>query len=104
MTIRTITAAPAIAALAECGGLFGEPLWVEAAEGAAKLLFELHATEDGRVNFRPDVYGLDGTDFVFDGELERPYDEFDVPAPQGHYARSKLAGERLVATATRVIG
>ena len=22
------------------------------------------ATEDGRVNFRPDVYGLDGTDFI----------------------------------------
>jgi murein L,D-transpeptidase YcbB/YkuD len=23
------------------------------------------ATEDGRVNFRPDVYDLDGTDFIF---------------------------------------
>ena len=23
------------------------------------------ATEDGRVNFRPDVYGLDGTGFIF---------------------------------------
>jgi dTDP-4-dehydrorhamnose reductase len=40
------------------------------------------------------------TDFVFDGELERPYDEFDPPSPQGAYARSKLAGERLVAAAT----
>jgi dTDP-4-dehydrorhamnose reductase len=40
------------------------------------------------------------TDFVFDGELERLYDEFDLPAPQGEYARSKLAGERLVAAAT----
>ena len=29
------------------------------------------------------------TDFVFDGELERPYDEFDHPTPQGVYARSK---------------
>ena len=37
------------------------------------------------------------TDFVFDGELERPYDEFDLPSPQGLYARSKLAGERLAA-------
>jgi dTDP-4-dehydrorhamnose reductase len=39
------------------------------------------------------------TDFVFDGELERPYDERDAPAPLGAYARSKLAGERLVAAA-----
>ena len=39
------------------------------------------------------------TDFVFDGELGRPYDEFDTPAPQGAYARSKLAGEQLVAAA-----
>jgi dTDP-4-dehydrorhamnose reductase len=40
------------------------------------------------------------TDFVFDGQQERLYDEFDPPAPQGAYARSKLAGERLVAAAT----
>ena len=39
------------------------------------------------------------TDFVFDGELSRPYDEFDTPRPLGVYARSKLAGERLVAAA-----
>jgi dTDP-4-dehydrorhamnose reductase len=39
------------------------------------------------------------TDFVFDGEQERLYDEFDPPSPQGQYARSKLAGERLVASA-----
>jgi dTDP-4-dehydrorhamnose reductase len=40
------------------------------------------------------------TDFVFDGEQERLYDEFDPPSPQGEYARSKVAGERLVAAAT----
>jgi dTDP-4-dehydrorhamnose reductase len=40
------------------------------------------------------------TDFVFDGTLERPYDEFDPPTPQGLYARSKRAGEVLAAVAT----
>ena len=40
------------------------------------------------------------TDFVFDGTLERPYDEFDPPTPQGVYARSKRAGEVLAAAAT----
>ncbi len=36
------------------------------------------------------------TDYVFDGELGRPYDEFDHPAPCSVYGASKLAGERLV--------
>jgi dTDP-4-dehydrorhamnose reductase len=40
------------------------------------------------------------TDFVFDGTLERPYDEFDPPTPQGVYARSKRAGEVLAASST----
>jgi dTDP-4-dehydrorhamnose reductase len=40
------------------------------------------------------------TDFVFDGERERSYDEFDPPTPQGVYARSKVAGEVLAAAAT----
>jgi dTDP-4-dehydrorhamnose reductase len=39
------------------------------------------------------------TDFVFDGELSRPYDELDPPSPQGSYARSKVAGDELVAAA-----
>jgi len=39
------------------------------------------------------------TDFVFDGTLSRPYDERDAPTPQGRYAVSKVAGDRLVAAA-----
>ena len=39
------------------------------------------------------------TDFVFDGELERPYVEDDPPAPQGRYAASKAAGDARVAAA-----
>jgi dTDP-4-dehydrorhamnose reductase len=36
------------------------------------------------------------TNFVFDGELGRPYVESDEPAPLGAYALSKLEGERRV--------
>ena len=39
------------------------------------------------------------TDFVFDGELERLYDEDDPPTPQGRYAASKVAGDARVAAA-----
>lgn len=40
-----------------------------------------------------------GTDFVFDGTLDRPYAEHDAPCPLSVYGASKLAGERAL-TAT----
>lgn len=39
------------------------------------------------------------SDFVFDGESDRPYVETDPPNPQSHYALSKLLGEWLAADA-----
>jgi dTDP-4-dehydrorhamnose reductase len=39
------------------------------------------------------------TDYVFDGNKEKRYDEADAVAPQGIYGRSKLAGEQAVAAA-----
>jgi len=36
------------------------------------------------------------TDYVFDGALDRPYHEFDTPAPKTVYGASKWAGEEAV--------
>jgi dTDP-4-dehydrorhamnose reductase len=36
------------------------------------------------------------TDYVFDGQKEGPYSEFDEPNPINVYGRSKLIGERIV--------
>jgi dTDP-4-dehydrorhamnose reductase len=41
------------------------------------------------------------TDFVFDGESDRPYVEDDAPNPRGVYATSKLMGEWFAADAAR---
>lgn len=41
------------------------------------------------------------TDFVFDGESNRPYVESDRPNPRGAYAASKLLGEWFAADAPR---
>jgi dTDP-4-dehydrorhamnose reductase len=42
-----------------------------------------------------------GTDFVFDGEIDRPYVETDAPRPRSFYGLSKLLGERLAEDAPR---
>jgi dTDP-4-dehydrorhamnose reductase len=36
------------------------------------------------------------TDYVFDGETEKPYMEDDVPSPLNQYGRTKLESERVV--------
>lgn len=36
------------------------------------------------------------TDYVFSGDGERPYTEFDTPAPKSMYGATKLAGENFV--------
>ena len=36
------------------------------------------------------------TDYVFDGNADKPYVEFDTPNPQGAYGKTKLEGEKMV--------
>ena len=78
---------------------------VDAAEDDADAAFRANALAPQVLALAVEKRGLKlvhySTDFVFDGTLERPYDEFDVPHPQGVYARSKVAGEQLVARAAR---
>jgi dTDP-4-dehydrorhamnose reductase len=41
-----------------------------------------------------------GTDYVFDGSLDRPYTEEDEPKPLSHYGLTKLKGDREVMAAS----
>jgi dTDP-4-dehydrorhamnose reductase len=41
------------------------------------------------------------TNYVFDGEADRPYEPFDLPIPISAYGRTKLAGEEYVKHLTR---
>jgi dTDP-4-dehydrorhamnose reductase len=77
---------------------------VDRAEGEGDLAFAVNAIAAEELARATHAAGATllhySTDFVFDGTLERSYDEFDVPTPQGVYARSKRAGEVLAAAAT----
>jgi len=77
---------------------------VDRAEGEGDVAFAVNAIAAEELARATHAAGAAllhySTDFVFDGTLERSYDEFDVPTPQGVYARSKRAGEVLAAAAT----
>ena len=76
---------------------------VDRAESERDLAFLINA--DGPRNVaeacnRSGAYLIHiSTDYVFDGESDRPYRESDVARPINVYGESKLLGERLVATA-----
>lgn len=74
---------------------------VDGAETHAQLAHRVNAEAVGRLGTLAAQCGKwvlhVSTDFVFDGELDRPYVETDAPAPINEYGKSKLAGERLLA-------
>ncbi len=73
---------------------------VDRAEAEAETAFAVNAEMPGRlarwarVN---DAHLLHySTDYIFNGQADRPYNELDQPDPQNVYGDSKLAGERAI--------
>jgi len=73
---------------------------VDGAESEAELAYEVNAAAVGQLGAL--VKEANGwllhisTDFVFDGRLNRPYRETDMPNPINEYGKTKLAGEHLL--------
>jgi dTDP-4-dehydrorhamnose reductase len=73
---------------------------VDACEGDPERAFAVNAVGPRNVAEACRLGGAHlvqlSTDYVFDGSAERPYHEWDDPAPRSVYGRSKLAGEHEV--------
>ncbi len=76
---------------------------VDRAESQPALAHAINAAGAGAVARAAAALGIPvlqvSTDYVFSGDLDRPYDEGDAPGPTGVYGASKLAGEAAVAAA-----
>ena len=72
---------------------------VENAESDAELAYKVNAEAVGNLGKIGKESGAwimhISTDFVFDGTLDKPYVETDLPNPINIYGKSKLAGEQL---------
>ncbi|NIP25013.1 MAG: dTDP-4-dehydrorhamnose reductase [Phycisphaerae bacterium] len=73
---------------------------VDGAETEAEMAYQVNAEAVGRLGAivqDSDKWLLHiSTDFVFDGRLDAPYVETDLPNPINEYGKSKLAGEQLL--------
>jgi len=73
---------------------------VEKAETEFDLAYQINALAVGNLGELAKTAGKwllhISTDFVFDGKLDRPYVETDIPQPINAYGRTKLAGEQLL--------
>ena len=73
---------------------------VDKAEAEADLVMRINAVAPGIIAEEAKRAGAPlvhySTDYVYDGQLARPYTEDDAPNPVNTYGKSKLAGERAI--------
>lgn len=92
-------------------GEFGNPKWVincaafTDVDGAEKDFWQAQSVNGTGPGLLADVCGTLGarlihisTDFVFDGDTDRPYTEDHFPKPLNKYGSTKLMGERNIQT------
>ena len=73
---------------------------VDKAEAEADLVMRINAVAPGIIAEEAKRAGAPlvhySTDYVYDGQLARPYTEDDAPNPVNTYGKSKLAGDRAI--------
>lgn len=73
---------------------------VDACEVNADLAYRINAIGPRNLAIAAEKFGARlvhvSTDYVFGGDGDRPYTEFDAPAPKSMYGTTKLAGEEFV--------
>lgn len=73
---------------------------VDLAEQESELAYAINRDSAGEIAKWCAAKGIPlihySTDYVFDGDSDKPYVETDTPAPTGVYGASKLAGEQAI--------
>lgn len=73
---------------------------VDACETQEELAYRINAIGPRNLTIAATKVGAKmvqiSTDYIFSGDGDKPYVEFDAPGPKGVYGKSKLAGEEFV--------
>jgi len=77
---------------------------VDDCENNMDLAFKINALGSRNVALSANICDASlvyiSTDYIFDGSMNCPYNEFDIPNPLNIYAKTKLAGECFVKDST----